>query len=355
MNKLLLILLLFVGIVAEAYTVVDAGDGSPVAGATAISRTGIILGQSDGAGRISVANLADLPITIRCVGYEQAEFDGRGDTIALAPAEYELGEVVVSPADRPIARIVCYGREYATSITDGDTMQIYCEYMAEAFLVDGKVKGYKKSDADLKVKNTKIYARIAKKDGNDSIFRPRKDGDVVMLTWFPNLAAFPKKAVKMPDPMLDSAETDTVMGKYAPKLICRKKNNAFTRTINYLSDYKNGEWSSNLLKFLGLTMDLQNLTINESYALNDRGIYGLYDFVNAVYNIHMLARGKVIKRAMGTKDSIEMDSFFEFFPVEITHCTVDEYKELRSDKSPIPFNLPADLPALTPAIQKLIQ
>lgn len=351
----LLVAMLSVAAVAKAFVVVDEGDKSPVIGATVIGKSGLILGQTDVNGHISVTNHSDLPITVRCMGYEQLEFSGQSDTVLLVPADYQLSEVVVSPVERPITRVVCFGREYCTGVTDGDTMQIYCEYMTEAFLVDGKVKGYKKSDADLKVRNTKMYARIAKKDGCDSLFRPRKDDDVTLLTWFPYLAAFPKKAIQMPQPMLDGAETDTVMGKYAPKIMYRKKNNTFTRSINFLSDYKAGEWSPGILKLLGLTVDFQDITINESYVLNDRGVYGLYDFANAVYNIHMLARGKMIKKAMHTKDAIEMDSFFEFFPVEITHCTIEEYKELRSDKDPIPFKSPADLAPLAPAVQSLIE
>ncbi|MDE7375843.1 MAG: hypothetical protein K2N16_03240 [Muribaculaceae bacterium] len=352
---ILIAALIVIAATAKAFVVVDGGDKSPVIGATVIGKSGIILGQTDIDGRISIGNKGDLPITIRCMGYEQLEYAGQGDTIALVPAEYQLGEVVVSPVERPITRVICFGREYCTGVTAGDTMQIYCEYMAEAFLVDEKVKGYKKSDADLKVRNTKMYARIAKKDGKVSYFRPHEGDDVTMLTWFPYLATFPQKTVEMPQPMIDGAETDTVMGKYAPKIMCHKKNNTFTRKVNFLSDYKSGEWSPSILKLLGMTVDFQSLTINDSYALNDRGNYGVYDFVSSIYNIHMLARGKIVKLAMGAKDPIDMDSFFELFPVEITHCTVEEYKELRSDKEPIPFKSPADLPPLAPAVQSLIE
>lgn len=351
---ILLTAILSIAMAAKAFVVVDEGDKSPVIGATVIGKSGIILGQTDNYGHISIANRGELPITIRCMGYEQLEYSGLGDTIALTPAQYQLGEVVVSPAERPITRVICFGREYCTGVTAGDTMQLYCEYMAEAFIVDGKVKGYKKSDADIKVKNTKMYARIAKNDGCDSIFKPNKDDDVTMLTWFPFLAAFPKNAIKMSEAMLSGAETDTIMGKYAPKIMYRKKNNTFTRSIDFLSDFESGEWSPGILKLLGMTVDFQNFTINDSYALNDKGTYGLYDFANAIYNIHILARGKIIKKAMHTKDAIEMDSFFEYFPVEITHCTVEEYKELRSDKDNIPFKTPADLDPLAPAVKTLI-
>lgn len=346
---------LWIATVAYSYTVVDGGDNSPVVGATVIGKSGIILGQTDNNGHIVVSNRADLPITIRCLGYEQEEYSGASDTIALIPADYQLSEVVVSPAERPITRVVCYGREYCTGVTGSDTMQLYCEYMAEAFVVDGKVKGYKKSDSDLKVKNTKMYARIAHGDGRDSIFRPKKEDDVVLLAWFPYIASFPEKQVAMPQTLIDGAETDTIMGKYGPKVMYLKKNKTFTRAINFLSDYKKGEWTPWFLKLIGMTVDVKSMTVSESYAVNDRGAYGLYDFISAAYNIHMLARGKVIKMAMGTSEPIDMDSFFEIFPEEITHCTVEEYKELRSDKDPLPFKTPTDLPPLAPAVQSLIQ
>lgn len=345
---------LWIAAVACAYTVVDSGDKSPVVGATVIGKSGIILGLTDNDGRIAVSNPRDLPITVRCLGYDQVEYAGTNDTIALTPADYHLKEVVVSPAERPITRVVCFGREYCTGVFGSDTMQLYCEYMSEAFLVDGKVKGYKKSDADLKEKNCRMYARISHGDGLAWFFRPKRDDEVVMLAWYPYFASFPAEGMVMPQPLTDGADADTIMGKYGPKVMYFKKNNTFSRTINFLSDHKEGVWSPWFLKMIGMTVDFKDFTETESYAVNDRGIYGRYDFVSAAYNIHMLARGKIIKKAMGTSDPIDMDSFFELFPVEMTHCTIEEYKELRSDKDKIPFKTPADLPPLSPAVQSLV-
>lgn len=67
-------------------------------------------------------------------------------------------------------------------------MQYYCEYMAEAFVADGKVKGYHSYDSSPSFRNTKRYARIAK-NGSDSVFKPKSNDDITELSWA-NLMTF---------------------------------------------------------------------------------------------------------------------------------------------------------------------
>ncbi len=355
-KKLLLILSLTLACIMEMnarhYTVTDASDKSPVIGATVIGSTGVIKGLTDNDGGIDVDG-RELPITIQCIGYLPATVSSPADTIGMVAAAYQLNEVVFTPADRPIKRILCFAREYSSGITGADTMQYYCEYMAVAFVTDGKVKGYRSFDSKPHEKSARRYARIKKSD-IDSVFKPKWDEDITDLSWFDFMAFLPDKKVEMPKALIDGEETDTVPGKYGPKFIYLKKNGLFTKKADVLSDHKNRKWSPLLFKLIGMTSDITAGTWTLSFADNGSNTFGVNEFISGTYNIHLTGKGKWLKKAFNTKEPIEMDAYMELYPIEITNLTVEEYKEMREDYSSIPFRYPDGIMPLSPAIQALV-
>lgn len=357
MKRLYLLLICLTALSAtvdgKTYVVIDSTDNSPVIGATVIGKSGIITGLTDSDGRITVESERELPITVRCVGYDPQVVSGLNDTIFMAPTSYQLKEVVVMPVDRPVTRVICFAREYSSGITGQDTLQMYCEYMTESFIAEGKVKGYKKYDAKPWEKNVKRYARITKA-GRDSIFRPTRDDDITELSWFHFLAFLPTEKSGAPEAIKNGAEADSVQGKYGTKFIYRKKNNLFTKTADVLSDHKNHKWSPWLFKLIGLTIDIEAGSWTHSFKTNEKDVYGPLDFVSGTYNISMTGRGKWLKKAFDTKLPIEMNTYIELYPVEIEHYTVTEYKEHKEDFSRIPFQYPPDIQALAPAVQSLV-
>lgn len=340
---------------AKSFTVIDATDNSPIIGATVITKSGLIKGTTDNYGNISFGDTKDLPATIRCMGYETAICSGMCDTIALNPKVYQLNEVMVSPTERPIIRIIALAREYSSGITDNDTLQLYCEYMAESFLADGKVKGYREIDARPTGKNARRYARIAKKNGSDTIFQPQRNDDISALSWFDFMAFIPNKKIEIPDAIKNGAAEDTIQGKFGPQFIFRKKNNIFTQTADALSNHKNRQWSPWLFKLLGMTVDINSAGWTMTFRANDNDSYGINEWISGSYNISMVGRGKWLKKAMDTKEPIEMNSYLELEPVEITYCSIEEYKELRDDFSRIDFQYPDNVQPLSPAIQELVE
>lgn len=333
--------------------VTDAGDGSPVSGATVITRSGMILGLTDDGGRIAIDDLSGLPLIVRCIGYEPLSIMELADTARLVPASYELGELVVTPVDRPIMRVVCFAREYSSGITGADTLQLYCEYMTESFLAEGKVKGYKGYDAKPSVRNVARYARMTK-DGRDCIFRPSYNDDIRELSWFDFLAFLPTERIEAPESIRNGLESDTVPGKYGPKFIFRKKNNLFTKTADVLSDHKNRKWSPWFFKLIGMTVDINVGSWSLSFRANPADTYSIRDFVSGTYNIQMLGRGKWLKKAFDTSYPIEMDTYIELYPVDIQHLTVSEYKERKDEFDRIPFQLPEAVQPLAPSIKALV-
>ncbi|MDE7393984.1 MAG: hypothetical protein K2M80_05880, partial [Muribaculaceae bacterium] len=187
--KILLINLIFLLIPvlgkAKELVVVEMTDNTPLQGATVIGKSGLIVGLTNEKGEITSPPVSQYPLTIQYIGFKPVTIDAHTDTIALTPAEYSLSEIVVNPCERPIKRMTFYAREYASGATGSDTLQLFTEYMFEAFLVDSntKVKGYKKKDSNLRLKNLKRYARYMNASGLDSIAKPDENDEITLLSW----------------------------------------------------------------------------------------------------------------------------------------------------------------------------
>lgn len=354
-------LLLFAASIVTGYannyiTLADSIDKSPVVGASVISSNGLIIGITDKNGQINV-NPADYPLSFRSLGYEALTVNQSDvDSIFLSPATYSLSEIVVSPADRPITRVVTYAREYCTGATTTDTLQLYCDYMLEYFFADGKVKGYSKSHQSPNTLARRRFGRIANSEGLDSIMRPKSDDDVSTLSFLQNMAFVPYEPKELTDALKAGAVADTVQGKFFPKFVYRLNNGFFTIECDALSDYKNHSFSPWFFKILGLTMDMQEAYWTLIYNQNETGKYGINDFISGTYNLHILGKGKLLKKMLGVQDAIHMNCYIEQYPVEIEHLTVEEYKELKKTyyERTEQFRVPANLQPLAPAIQSLI-
>lgn len=357
MKRYLLSLSLILSIIlstdARRHIVVDASDRNPVIGATVIGNSGVIKGMTDNHGAIDIDD-KDLPATVQCIGYDPVTISSSTDTTVMDPTVYQLKEVIFTPGDRPVKRVLCFAREYSSGIIGTDTMQYYCEYMAVGYITDGKVKGYRRFDSKPSEKGVKRYARITKYD-RDSVFKPKLSDDITELSWYDFMAFLPDTKTEVPEALRNGADADTVQGKYGPKFMYRKKNGLFTLTADVLSDHKNRKWSPFLFKLIGLTTDITAGTWTLSFADNGSEAFGINEFVSGTYNIHLIGKGKWMKKAFNTKEPIEMNSYLEIYPLEITNLTVDEYKEDREEYSPIPFRYPDGLLPLSPAVQAIVE
>lgn len=337
-------------------TLADRQDRTPIAGASVISNTGLIIGTTNSNGQITVRN-QDYPLSLRSLGYEALTYsDSSSDTIFMSPATYILNEVVVTPADRPITRVVTFAREYCTGATATDTMQYYCEYMLEYYFADGKVKGYSKSHQSPNRLAAKRYGRISRADGTDSIMRPNSSDDITTLSFATNLAFVPYDKKELTDAMMEGALTDTIAGKYFPKYTYRLNNGNFIIDFDALADHENHTFSPLMFKLLGLTMDMYRGNWTLIYRQNESGKHGIEDFIYNTANIHFLGKGKLLKKVIGIKDEIHIDCFLEQYPVEIEHLTPEEYLEQKKtyNQHREPFQIPQNLQPLPPSIQNLL-
>lgn len=336
--------------------VVDSEDKAPIPGSTIISDKGLIIGCTDAEGKISVGD-TDFPLSVRNLGYETAFIsDASTDTIFLPAAKYSLHEVVINPAERPITRVLAFVREYCTGSTSTDTLQLYSEYMIEYFNADGKVKGFDKSHRSGTIRNAKRYGRLANSQGLDSVMRPKSDDDVSALSFAELMSRIPFENLSEPESIKKGIQSsDTVFGKYYPKLVGRKTRNHFILDCDVLADYSDHKWSPWIFKMLGMTMDMEKASWSRIYNGTESGIYGLPDFIYGTCNLTMLGKGRLLKKLLRLKDEITIDCYIEIYPVEINSLTREEYleikKEFKERRSEMIF--PEHLLPLTPAIETL--
>ncbi len=341
---------------SNGIVLLDNNDRTPIIGASIISANGMIIGITDNNGRIEV-NSNDYPLSIRCMGYEALTQPNQDvDSIYMTPASYKLNEVVVTPIDRPITRVVTYAREYCTGSTPNDSLQLYSEYMLEYYFADGKVKGFSKSHQSSHMVAVKRYGRIVKGNELDSVMRPKKYDDITALSFMSNMAFVPYKKMELTNAMKAGAVTDTVQGKYFPKATFRLNNGYFSVDCDALSDYKTHSFNPWFFKMMGMTMDMKQVNWTLMYRQNDSGIYDLTDFIYNIGNMRIIGKGKQLKKMIGVTDAIEINCYVEQYPVEIERLTVDEYKEQKKTyyTHREDFKMPDNVQPLAPAIQKLL-
>lgn len=335
--------------------VIGSDDGLPVVGATLLSGSGHIVGSTDNRGMVNLPDAGGYPHSLRSMGYEVMTIAEPVDTVVLKVVEYTLPELSVVAAERPIRRILWYAREYSTGATGRDTMQLYSEYMLESFVVDRKVKGYHSSDAKLKTKSTRRYARIAGAEHADSIFMPREGEEITLLAWGSEFCKLPEGKTPETAAIRGGAAVDSIAGKYSTEKLLLKSGNRFTEVTDRLSDHKNHSWSPTIFKLLGMTIDINRYSTTLCFMPNDRAEYDIYDLLYSSVSLDFTARGKIFKWLFRSNEPLRMNTSIELYPVDITTHSIDEYKELRKDKTALDFQFPETVLPEIPAAGTLKQ
>lgn len=272
----------------------------------------------------------------------------------MASENYSLPEVSVVSGERPITRVISYVREYSTGATSTDTIQMFSEYIVQSFHVSKeKVKGYKKGDRKITPLNTRQYARYANAKC-DSVFIPDKNEDPYYLLSFAKLISEVPGSYNEPKKIRNGATSDTIAGKYGPKMIVTKNRECCTVRKDALADFQGHKYSPWILKMLGASMDITQLSQTLGFAPNETGEYSVLDFISGAYNSHIMAKGKWLRKIFSAKEEVEMDCYVELYPVSVTFHTVSEYKELREDNSEIPFAIMEKIPPTLPSATSII-
>lgn len=310
--------------------VTDAGDGMAVPAATVFSTRGPVLGLTDSTGVFAGADAADFPLTVRCLGYEDASVAHDGADVALHPASYALGEYTVTPLDRPVMRLVCYVREYASGSTTTDTMQYFAEHTGDFYMTTTKVKGFK-APGGFRPLKSRMRERISDNRGTDSV-ATLKEPDL-MLSWI-GMVQLPQKTMDEPEAMRGGAKADTVQGKYGVKTVMRRTDEAFSISTDALADHKGHRFSPMFFKLLGLTMDMTELRQMWLFGRTDDSRYRAADLLMGTLAIDITGRGKWIKKAFHSNEPVQLHGYYEIYPLRVEYLTVEEAKAQQGDRAP---------------------
>lgn len=331
-------------------TVLDKEDSSPVVSATVFSNSGAIIGLTDKFGVISIPNDNDYPLLVRCLGYEAQYCDSDKHVVNLLHDTYSLKELVVTPVDRPVMRIICYVRQYTSVKTGTYTFTGYSEHMADYFITEKKVKGFKQSTSP-RFLSSRLYSKISNDEGLDSVFKPKYNNDVFSLE---DIIEIPKETKSLGDNIKNGANIDSTMGKYRIKNVIKKNGDLFISKTDHLADIKDHSFSPFAFKMLGFTLDV--LEWQEDWIINPKPNYEYTaaDIISGVVSFKILGRGRWIKKAFHTENPVNIYCTFEIYPVDIQYCTVAEAKKLQKNPDRIKFKTSPDAAPLSPAAQELV-
>lgn len=331
-------------------TVVDKESRLGVGGVTVFSQSGRIIGRTDSCGKIDASD-AEYPLTLRCLGYEGVTADADADTVLLVPRDYAMDPVVVCAKERPITRLTGYVREYTTAANSTDTSLNFTEYMVDMYLAPSKTKGYRHKDASPHIRNKRCFRRMSTSDGRDSIDMPAENELALgpMLLLVPDSFSLTKR-------MKQGAAYDQKPGKYSPAARMQNDGKLLKVSFDPLSAYKDHKMSSWLLKIFGLNIEITKFDVNVVYKSRaDTTAYRPVEMIESTTDAVVLGTGKWIKKYFNSKEPVAIQVFMEFYPSDISHLTIDEYKELRESDTSLPWHIPATAAPLPAAYSELIR
>lgn len=348
----LVLIFSFSAYAVENIRVIDDVAAEPVAGASVFNYKGAIIGFTDDTGCLNNIAANNYPLTIRCLGYVPAQCAQNQKEVRLESSTYSLNEVVVTPVNRPILRVVCYIREYASMTDNSKSLVFYNEHMGDFFLPVGKkAKGFKKNPQP-RFLTSDLYMQISNKNGEDSIFKPLQRIDD--FTW-EEFVEYPSNTIT--DTISDKYKLngDTIVGKYGIKHIIRRPEKAFySITTDELADHKNHTWSPWYYKMLGLTVDVTEYKHSWLYQSQDSNSYKPTDIIVGTINLGCLAKGKLFKKIFKTNGNFTMNSFYEIYPVEFEYLTNEEARELYDNPPIEPMNVSHNAQPLDQSLQRII-
>lgn len=341
--------LILSGAQAAKIRILDADDRMPLQAATVFSRGGNIIGITNSNGEIEIDSESAYPLQISCMGYNPVSADRSISTVLMTPATYQLKELVVTPAERPVERVVCYLREFITGVTGKDSVIYYNEHVADYFLTNGKVKGFK-SHHSPRILNSRLYAKVSNNQVIDSIYRPSYRDDLLSWEMFAVLPGGMNNASEI----LKGASAAKIEGKYSTREWIKDTPATLTVQVDNLADTKGHTMSPAIFKLIGFTLDFNEFMGTWVYRHNDSGVYNINDLISGNVSCTINGRGKWIKKAFNTTEPVLMHAAYEIYPLDIQYLTVKEAKELQKNPPATKFAVSPNATPLPSEIQRIV-
>ncbi|MBR4297027.1 MAG: hypothetical protein IKT82_02410 [Bacteroidaceae bacterium] len=336
--------------VAEAQRrVIDALDDSPVSSASVFDALGNVVGITSENGDFSKIPESAYPITIRCIGYENLIVAQPKDTILqMVPAVYELEDVVVS-VKRDVMKQTFYAREYFTLCNQNDTVTYFLEYMADRYVPASKKVKFNKNS--LRVRNTRCYT-LWKVGEVDSVSVGSKTGFPGLLSLMePNV-----EPVEAPESFKKGGALYEKQGKSGVALAQRQNAHAFTIVEDPLAGKKDHSAHFWGLKLVGFDIDVKQIHRTHVYKVNDTGVYLPKDLLQASIVMEADGKGKLFRMLLDSKEPVKIHSSVEIYVTDREYLSKEQAtEEYKNKKATTPFVIPASVPKLNAATQRLVK
>lgn len=355
MRKILLLLIVTIAASMYGAVVIDNNDSTPVNAASFFSAKGHLLGISDLSGNVPALSSSHFPITVKAMGYEPYTLTELQDTIRLIPQLFPLNEVTVTN-DKAGVRLLCYIRESSSGFTGTDSMLTITEYMADYVLpFSSKVKKFK-SQTSPRILARRSVGIFSFPDKQDSVAYDMQENFslTTLLTNMKNLdyTETPALADK-------TVGNDTVMDdshSIGRRIAMHKNGATFTVQRDMIYGAKNHIYSPAALKLLGMSIDFSEAVLTDVFAQREDGKYSAPDLARSSLSLKALAKGKMFKWLLKSREPIEMNILIEIVPVAVEYVSPEESREiLKSAPDNVTFILPEGMEPVEKVINRRFQ
>lgn len=337
--------------------VVDSTSRSPLRNVSIFNCKGTLIGLSNSNGKIPYISESDYPLTFRCMGYKELEFNHRhipgksNDTIFLQENIVELPELLVESKRHKFLHILGYIREYSTLTTYTDTIFMFREKTVDYMIPPenaGKFKGWKNS----RVLKSKSYYKFTNAQGLDSV----SDHCNHHFSWSDWIGIIP--TTEIPAPLTDNKiGSFKYLGKYNPAEIWTKNNDKLSLEINVLSDTSEQKWVSEFTPLFKKGLEFEQFKLKYNYD-NITGKYITPTDLNGYsFNIETTGRGRGMFRFNRHDEPFFVSTYAEVYIVDKEYITLKEAKkwdERNFDTNEISIYEPQEAPELQASIKDLI-
>lgn len=350
-----LVSIITINLNARANQLVDAETKSVLPLASITDRQGNMVGMTDREGSIPQISADCYPITFNYMGYEPLEIQALGGgNVEMYRHLYELPEIEFSPMSRPLLHLTGYMREVASVLGSSDSVTMFRESIVD-FLVPvekSKVKGWAKA----RELASKTYVRMTDSSGIDSV---SSEHELEYMLWGKIHKLIPDP-IKIPESIKNGhgVVSDTVMGKYSPKIIWHRSGNVMRWYRDALANKKGHVSTPWALKLLGLTTDITDMSLNYVFASEDANQVTPADISQMSMSINMSVKGKLFKTAFKSSTPVNVRTYVEVYLTGREFLSDEEGKVLKSNPLSVGTSeivAPPNVPALHVGIKEIVE
>lgn len=349
----LIVLSLAVNTYAQpAKLILDSQTHQPLPKATIFDKNGRVVGIASQRGEVPYISDESYPLSVRYIGYETAIVKTPNSfPVLMRESVSDLPEIVVQSRKNQILHLLGYVREYSTVTTYSDTVFMFREKLVD-FMLPGK--GVRKFNgwSHPRVMASKSYYNFKNINCVDSV----SDYFPEHFSWCDWVGI--QNNIPLPQGLRNNDfALDTVKGKYSPAVIWKRSEDRVDLDIDILADRANYKYVNALAGYLDADMDFRRLNIhylfdNVADTVADAKNLSAYSF-----NIESSGRGRNLSRLLLPPGQPYVETYAEVYIIDseyISRKEATEWQQRQFNDDLSQFELPADIPELSPSIVELI-